>query len=79
MSQLRIDYANNSTTSNDNSATNDAPAPRRSRNFVLLPGNFSACSLTKKMRQLRRVRPSLAAVIEGLVDDALREARGRKL
>lgn len=75
MSQLRIDYDG----LNGSSKTNDATTPNSSRTFKVLSGSFSEDSLSRKTRQLRKVNPKFAAVIEGLVDDALREASGRKL
>jgi hypothetical protein len=73
MSQPRIDYATVSASSKDNSTPTADSTNASSPTFRLLSGNFSEDSLTTKVRQLRRRNPKFAALVEELVNDALRE------
>lgn len=75
MSQLRIDYEN----SNARSIKNDANTHDSSPTFRVLSGRFCEGSLAHKARKLQRINPKFAALLESLMDDALREGKGRKL
>lgn len=81
MSQLRIEYEilNDSSTKNVNDASlKGKNTPPSSPALKVLRGEWSECSLARKARKLKSLRPKLAAVIEGLVDDMLDEIEGRR-
>jgi len=67
MSQLRLAYSANGTPSS---------RKKSKRSTVVLP---LLQPVLWKIELLRSLRPAAVVVIEGLVDDLLREARGEKL
>lgn len=74
MAQLRLAYVNASIVPNRNvmSTRRSSPAPANS------PAN-SRTSFGLKADRLQVLKPHAAAVLEGIVDELIYEAEGRKL